>query len=52
VQTVPITLMAKPGEVKGVAEVKFILEQTDGKAKVIEESRFIAPREHDEDKDH
>ena len=51
VQTLPITLVAKPGKVKGVAEVKFILEQTDGKAKVTEESRFIAPLEHDEHDD-
>ena len=51
VQTLPITLIAKHGDVKGIAEVKFILQQTDGKAKVVEESRFIAPREHDEDED-
>lgn len=51
VQTLPITLIAKQGNVKGIAEVKFILQQTDGKAKVIEESRFIAPREHDEHED-
>jgi len=51
VQTLPITLVAKPGKVKGVAEVKFILEQTDGDAKVTEESRFIAPLENDEHDD-
>ncbi|MEO6172118.1 MAG: 4Fe-4S dicluster domain-containing protein, partial [Arenimonas sp.] len=45
VQTLPITLTANAGKVRGIAEVKFILQQTDGKAnaKVIEESRFIAP---------
>jgi len=48
VQTVPITLLAKPGKVKGVAEVTFILEQTDGDVSVSEESRFIAPLENDD----
>ena len=52
VHTLPITLTAKQGDVKGVTEVTFILERIDGKAKAIEESRFIAPLEHDEDEDH
>jgi polyferredoxin len=43
VQTLAITLVAEKNEVKGVAEVKFIIEQTDGSVKEIEESRFIAP---------
>ena len=44
-QTLAITLVADEGKVKGVADVKFIVEQTDGDVKEIEESRFIAPVE-------
>ena len=43
VQTLPITLVAKKGSVNGVTPLKFIIEQSDGSAKVAEESRFIAP---------
>jgi polyferredoxin len=51
VQTLPITLVAEKEDVKGVADLKFILEQSDGTVKVIEESRFIGPREHEEHED-
>ena len=43
VQTLAVTLVAKQGEVKGRADVRFILERADGSVTVIEESRFLAP---------
>ncbi len=45
VQTLAITLVAEKGKITGVADIKFIIEQTDGSVKEIEESRFIAPVE-------
>ena len=43
VQTLAVTLVAKQGEVKGRADVRFVLERADGSVTVIEESRFLAP---------
>lgn len=43
IQSLPITLIAKPGSVSGRADINFVIERQEDDIKVVEESRFLAP---------
>ena len=43
VLSVPVTLIAPAGTVKGKADIRFVLDSEDGKLHTVEETRFFGP---------